>query len=366
MTRKLFVAATGQHCGKTTVALSIFHRLKAMGKKVGFVKPVGQVYVNYKGVDVDKDAAMMAEVFDIDEEDLPYLSPVLIKKGVTQDILSGNIDPKSFLEKIETAHRYFQSKYDWLIIEGTGHAAVGSVVGVSNGVSARIFNAPVLLVSGGGIGNVMDRVHSNSLVLGAEGVSVAAVMPNKIFPEKREKILYYLEQGLANNGHLLVPGMSFCRELAHPTFRQLATLFNEELQGDMGAAGRIILHTQVAAASIHRMSHILQDDSAMVIPGTRDEMIISMASMYGLEEFRNKIAGIIISGEPKVDELPTNILRASGIPYFKSNLTSMACIKKIQDFQTKLNAKDLAKIAFLKKLAEEQLDMDAVQNLFSE
>jgi len=360
------VAATGQHCGKTTVALSIYHLLKSMGAKVGFVKPVGQVHVDYKGYDIDKDAAMMAEVFDIDDEDLPYLSPVLIKKGVTQEILSGNIDSKDFIAKIELAHRYFEAKYDWLIIEGTGHAAVGSVAGINNGVSARIFNAPVLLVSGGGIGNVMDRAHSNALVLAEEGVSVAAVMPNKIFPEKREKILYFLGKGMENTGRALVPGMSFCRELANPTFRQLATLFGEEIHGDVGASGRIILHTQVAAASIHRMSHILQDDSAMVIPGSRDEMIISMASMYGLKEFRNKIAGIILSGEPSVEELPMNILKASGIPYFKSNMTSMACIQRIQDYQTKLNAKDQAKIAFLKELAEEQLDLKTIQNLFSE
>lgn len=333
---------------------------------MGFVKPVGQVYNHYKGIDIDKDAAMMAEVFDIDEEDLPYISPVLIKKGVTQDILSDKINPTEFISKIEEANRFFEEKYDWLIIEGTGHAAVGAVAGISNGVSARIFNSPVLLVSGGGIGNVMDRVYSNSLVLEAEGVSIAAVMPNKIFPEKRAKILYYLGKGLEKNGHALVPGMTFCQELAHPTFRQLANLFGAELYGDERAAGRIILHTQVAAASIHRMSHILQSDSAMVIPGSRDEMIISMASMYRLEEFRNKIAGIILSGEPAVDELPMDILKASGIPYFKSSLTSMACIRRIQDYQTKIHAKDQAQITFMKELAEEQLDMDAVQNLFSE
>ena len=100
MTKKLFIAATGQHCGKTTVSLSLFHLLKGLGEKVGFVKPVGQVYVNYKGHDLDKDAALMAEVFGIDDEDLPYISPVIIKSGVTKQVLSGKVSTEEFVKKI--------------------------------------------------------------------------------------------------------------------------------------------------------------------------------------------------------------------------------------------------------------------------
>lgn len=77
----------------------------------------------------------------------------------------------------------------------------------------------------------------------------------------------------------MIPGMTFQHELAHPTFRQIAKLFGENLHGDTKRSERIIMHTQVTAASIHRMAHILKDDSCLVIPGTRDEMIISMASL---------------------------------------------------------------------------------------
>ena len=222
MTKKLFVAATGQHCGKTTASLSIFHLLRSMGENVGFVKPVGQVHVKYKGLDIDKDAALMAEVFDIDEEDLPYISPVLIKKGVSKNVLSGKLSTEAFVRDIERAKAYSEAKYDWLIIEGTGHAAVGTVIGVNNGLSAKIFDAPVLLVSGGGIGNVIDRVYSNALVFQAQGVSISAAMPNKLFSQKREEVLFYLKKAFDDQGIKLCPGMTYRSELAHPTFRQVA------------------------------------------------------------------------------------------------------------------------------------------------
>jgi BioD-like phosphotransacetylase family protein len=365
MTRKLFIAATGQHCGKTTVSLSLFHLLKGMGEKVGFIKPVGQVFVNYKGFDLDKDAALMAEVFNIDEEDLPYISPVIIKPGVTKQVLSGKISTEDYIQKIEEARAYFEAKYDWLVIEGTGHAAVGTVVGINNAVSARLFEASVLLVTGGGIGNVIDRVYSNSLVFQAQGVKVSAVMPNKLLADKRDQVLFYLKKALGEQGLKMCHGMSFRKELAHPSFRQLAKLFNETPKGNVDGFSRIVMHTQVTAASIHRMAHILEDDSTLVIPGTRDEMIISMASMYRLPEFSKKIAGIILSGEPPVNDLARDILNSSGVPHFKTRLTSMECIERIRDYQSKLDFRDVQKIELLKELASEQLDIEALKALFS-
>jgi AAA domain len=42
----LFVAATRQHVGKTTVSLALINGLKKRFKEVGFIKPVGQQHVS--------------------------------------------------------------------------------------------------------------------------------------------------------------------------------------------------------------------------------------------------------------------------------------------------------------------------------
>lgn len=43
--RPIFVAATKQHVGKTTVSLALMSGLKKRFDKVGFIKPVGQQHV---------------------------------------------------------------------------------------------------------------------------------------------------------------------------------------------------------------------------------------------------------------------------------------------------------------------------------
>ena len=75
----LFIAATRQHVGKTTVSLAVLSGLrKRFGDRVGFVKPVGQqhVPVGAKGR-VDKDVQLMKEYFGLTTwyEDAPLLMP---------------------------------------------------------------------------------------------------------------------------------------------------------------------------------------------------------------------------------------------------------------------------------------------------
>jgi AAA domain len=83
--RPIFVAATRQHVGKTTVSLAMMSGLKKRFNKVGFIKPVGQQHVKVQrskkntensinnnkdgaGDDlrVDKDVCLIKEHFRLD------------------------------------------------------------------------------------------------------------------------------------------------------------------------------------------------------------------------------------------------------------------------------------------------------------
>ena len=45
MRKPIFVAATRQHVGKTTVSLALMSGLQKRFEKVGFIKPVGQQHI---------------------------------------------------------------------------------------------------------------------------------------------------------------------------------------------------------------------------------------------------------------------------------------------------------------------------------
>ena len=64
-TKRLFIAATRMNDGKTTTSLALFSALRSMTDKVGFIKPVGQRYVEYQGNKVDEDSVLLNRIFKV-------------------------------------------------------------------------------------------------------------------------------------------------------------------------------------------------------------------------------------------------------------------------------------------------------------
>ena len=155
MAKKLFVAATGQHKGKTTCTLGIAAVLKAHGFNVGYCKPVGQNHILIGDQTVDKDVVLFEGILDFDTQPDIH-SPVIIASGVTSEFIN---DPSKFLfkERILEAAAYLENEYDVVVYEGTGHAGVGSIVGLSNAQVAKMLDAEVIVVAEGGIGSTFDR-----------------------------------------------------------------------------------------------------------------------------------------------------------------------------------------------------------------
>ena len=62
---------------------------------------------------------------------------------------------------------------DMLLIEGTGHAGVGAVIGLSNAAVAAMLGAPAVIVSEGGVGRPIDEIVLNKALFERAGVHVA-------------------------------------------------------------------------------------------------------------------------------------------------------------------------------------------------
>src|SRR5689334_5902209 len=208
MARKIFIAATGQNIGKTTTSLFLMHLARKKYKRVGYIKPLGPKPAVLKGVECDKDAALMAQVYGLGRE-LRFMSPVVLHPDTTKKVLDGEIAADGLRQRICDACAALERKCDFLIIEGAGHVGVGSVLRLSNARIARLLDAPVLMVTGGGVGNVVDSVHANLALFEREGVEVRAILANKIIPEKRDRVLGYLRRAFADEPFQVLAGFDY-------------------------------------------------------------------------------------------------------------------------------------------------------------
>lgn len=66
--------------------------------------------------------------------------------------IDGHISYDDQLQQIKTAFDEVSRASDAVLIEGTGHCAVGSIVNVNNAKVASLLGASMVLIANGGLG----------------------------------------------------------------------------------------------------------------------------------------------------------------------------------------------------------------------
>ena len=77
LTKRIFVAATRMNEGKTTTCLGLFAALMSLYPRVGFIKPIGQRFVEIDGHRVDEDSYLLDMTYNV-HVPLVSMSPVTV------------------------------------------------------------------------------------------------------------------------------------------------------------------------------------------------------------------------------------------------------------------------------------------------
>lgn len=365
MPHKIFIAGTGQNSGKTTVSFALIHLAGKKYKRVGYIKPLGPKLSRLGRHLVDKDAALMAEAFGM-ERDLELMSPVLIRKTTTRDAIDGKVNRRQLERRIVDACRKLEKNCDFLIIEGAGHPGVGSVLNLSNARIARLLDASVLMVTGGGVGNVVDAVALDTALFEKESVEIRALLINKLLPDKRDLTLDYLQRVYSQSDYSVLGGFNYQPILANPTLNRIARILDLPLRGERSEANRIVHHVQIGAPSTQRVAELLKKDSLVIVTSSRDELLVTMANLYQFPEYRQKIAGLLIPGVQPISGISQQILDRSNIPYIRTRKkTTGELYRLVSEDVSKLTAADSEKLDLLRELAELRLDFDSIDALFA-
>jgi uncharacterized protein len=362
MAKKVFIAATGQNCGKTTVSVSLMHLARKKYRRVGFIKPIGPKIEMYGDMMLDMDAVLMAKAYGL-EEDIALMNPVPLHKNFTRDYLNGKMTCRDLKRQITDAVEILEKKYDFLIIEGAGHGGVGSVVGLSNACVAYTLDAPVIIVSDSGIGSTIDAVHLNLALYEKEEARVRMVLVNKILAEKRDTILGFLQRGFPGRAIQVTGGFNYSPILANPTLSHISRLLELPLHGDPEGRSRIIHHIQLGAASSQRVVDSLAESTLLVLTSSRDELIVTLSSLYHIPAYREKIVGMVIAGHVSISEITQQILDDSNIPYIRIQETTADVFTTLMEDVAKITVEDQEKINWIKANAENEIDFEAIDAL---
>ncbi|MCM8795678.1 MAG: AAA family ATPase [Candidatus Omnitrophica bacterium] len=358
--KKIFIAATQQNDGKTTVSLGLIRNFQSKFKNVGFIKPIGQRYLEEEGLKIDEDSLLIEEVCGI-KCGLKDMSPVAVERGFTEKYINYP-DKKAITAQIKEAFRHISKGQDLVVIEGTGHAGVGSVFDHSNAFVARLLGSKVIIVSSGGIGRPIDEIALNRALFEKQGVKILGAIINKVIPEKFDKVNRLVRKGLSRMGVKVLGVIPYESFLSQPTVEQILEETDFEVFLGKEFLDRYISRVIVGAMRPRDALKYIVDDSLLITPGDRKDMILAaLLTFRQNDKERIKISGIILSGGiiPSSQRL-RDLLAKARIPVLLAKHDTYTVAGMLHALAVKIRPKDSIKIKKVVELIKDNVDLESI------
>lgn len=364
--KAIFVAATGQHVGKTTLCLGLIAGLKKRYPSVGFIKPVGQQHVKIDtDITVDKDVILFKKHFSMTTS-WNDMSPVIIPSGFTRNFLDGKFSEKEMLETIDASFQKISSENDYTIVEGTGHVGVGTIVNISNANVASRLGLDMVLIASGGLGSAHDELALNINLCRQQGVRVRGVILNRVLDDKREMILDYFPKSLKKWGIPLIGCIPYNEFLSQPTIQDFAALFNAPLFSGECHRFRHFSHMRLVADAVDNYASMNTVNELIITPASREKIILENVEKHRkyLETHgKDFLGGMILTGSTAPSLGLIEKVNAYQIPALYAPLCSFDAMKMITSFTSKIRTEDYLKVEEAIHLVERHVDFDRLCDL---
>ena len=357
--RRIFLAATGQNRGKTTTSLGLAAAIAGHGHRLAFLKPIGQRYVLVDGGRADEDAVLMKSVFDLPDP-LDDMSPVTLPRHFTSDFVMGRVTDDLAAAVLAAAERLARER-DVVLVEGTGHAGVGAVIGLSNARVAALLEAPVVIVSEGGVGRPIDEIVLNQALFERHGVRVLGAVVNKVNVDASPELREVLRRGLAQQGIELLGCIPYSDFLANPSLALIEShLPGERLSGEP-AAERTIGRVAIGAMQAEHAIPLLRDRTLLITPGDRDDLLAAAldhneAAHGGVP----RVSGVVLTGGFRPPRAVLERMRAADLWSYLVEADTYRTAEAVHGVLVKTHPGDTEKIATIIRLVGESLDAEGL------
>ena len=285
------------------------------------------------------------------------MSPVAIGPEFTKNYLENpnEIGPQL---KDRICRAFDRAAYgkDIIVVEGSGHAGVGSVFGASNADNAKVLGSKALIVAAGGIGKPIDEIALNKALFDQSGVEVVGVILNKVLPDKIDFIRDFASRGLKKLGIPLIGVVPLQETLVYPNLDQVA----EETKArwiHQPAGLRRVRRVVIGAMSARRAAEYFRVNGTLVIvPGDREDLLEAFIEGGGAKS----LSGIILSNGLLPNDILMKKLTDAGIPVAAVESESFAVTARINNMTVKTMRQDSDKIPIIEKMIRESVDIPAL------
>jgi hypothetical protein len=338
------------------------------------------------GSPADEDAVLMKRVFGLPEP-FPVMSPVHIPRGFTKSYIAGKV-VEDLPAKIVSAHRTF-ADHDIVLVEGTGHAGVGAVIGLSNAAVASLLGAPTIIISEGGVGRPIDEIVLNAALFASHGVEVAGAIVNKVDLASQPGIEAVLERGLARHGVPLLGVLPVKPLLSNPTLGMILEGVHGETIHPGPDLDRVIDGVAIGAMEPAHMLERVGPGTLVIVPGDREDVILTITTAHlaprvrlgnvseaariaaiaaeatnertaSVDGHEGAAVGLVLTGGYRPRPAVLGAIRQADLFATLVAEDTYSVASEVHDLLVKTHPADREKIELIKRLVAEGLDVDRI------
>src|SRR6476620_3410832 len=347
VTPRVFIAATRQNDGKTTVSLGLIAALQRSFPRVGYIKPVGQRFVEVAEQKIDEDTVLMDSVYRLNCP-LVDMSPIAVEPDFTRKYLQSS-NNEALVKKIQQAFDRVAWEKDFVLCESSGHAGVGSVFDLSNAQVAKILGAKVVIVSQGGIGKPIDEVSLNQALFEKEGVEIIGVILNKVLPDELDFITDFAKRGLKRKGLELLGVVPHQQILSSPTMELIRDELHAEVLNSSSQITNLVEDVVVGAMGVHNTMSYFKRGVLIITPGDREDILLAAATTL-LGPQRAGLAGIVLTGGYRPAPNVLKVVQDMPFPVLLAQNGSYSVASMVHDVIVKTRPSDIEKINLIRDL----------------
>src|ERR1700733_2630356 len=356
-TPRVFIAATRQNDGKTTTSLGLIAALQQHFPRIGYIKPVGQRFVEIEEQKIDEDTVLMDSVFRLNCP-LVDMSPIAVEPDFTRKYLQSS-NNEALVKKIQKSFDRVAWEKDFVLCEGSGHAGVGSVFDLSNAQVAKTLGCKVIIVTQGGIGKPIDEVSLNPALFEKEGVEIIGVILNKVLGEKVDYVSDFARRGLKRKGLELLGVLPHEQILSNPSMELIREELNAELLNPPASLRAHVDDVVVGAMSAQNAIQFFNQGTLLITPGDREDIVLA-ACMTIDGQSPEKMAGIALTGGLGPAEGVLKPIRSLSIPVLLAQADSYQVASKVHNLTVKTRPTDAEKISLIRDIVAKNVNVKKI------
>lgn len=340
MTKSLYIATLESHSGKSLVVIGLMQLLLGKMAKVGYFRPVIDDVEDHR-IDNHIETVITHFGLDIAPQDAYALTQSQVV-DLFNDGRQGDI-----LDRIIAKYKKLEERFDFILVEGSDFSSAGSIIEFDLNIDiAKNLGIPVILVDnakGKTLDEFCGNLESAVNTYQQKGIEVFGAVANKVRPENLGLVCERLEKELQSG--TLVYAIPRIKELSHPTLAEILmalegkVLFGEEnLNNQTGSFG-------VGAMQLHNYLTHLRDNSLVITPGDRADIILG-ALQANLSDNYPNISGILLTGsllpEPSILRLLEGF--KSNVPIISVPQGTFDAANAVGNIKSKIYAESKQKI----------------------